>query len=100
VEPRDAERIARLLIRRYLGRTWKFAWTNRRGIYAECDHGDRVIRFSRSATQTSNITEFGDTLAHELAHGIALRAGHIGHGHVWKKLARALGAKVRRDKDT
>jgi len=99
MEPKDAERIARILIRRYLGRSWHFAWTNKKRIHAECDYGTKTIRFSRRVTEAGNLTEFMDTTAHEIAHGLAFRLGHTGHGSVWLRFARVLGATCRRGKD-
>ena len=96
MNPKDAEAIARILMRRWLGRGWRVAWTHRAGIYAECDAADKCIVLSRKATAQSSITEFADTLAHEIAHALAATKGHHGHGRLWKQLARALGARTGR----
>lgn len=91
---RDAETLARIVIRCHLPRSWKFRWSKSRDTRGECFDEEEVIVLSRSLTKRAPLVDVYDTLLHEVAH--ALTPHEEGHGKEWRKVCRLLGAMPRK----
>lgn len=62
--------------------------------YGCCDYSKREIRIAARVAALNPATETENTILHELAH--ALAPVGAGHGPVWKRIAREVGAKPER----
>lgn len=58
----------------------------------KCWYRKKLITLSKHWTSSLSHTEVLDTILHEIAHALAFKDGHTGHGHIWKQHAIALGA--------
>jgi predicted SprT family Zn-dependent metalloprotease len=73
---------------------WNFVFNRRKRAFGMCDYTRRTIFLSSVLTELNGEAEVRDTLLHEVAHALA---GHrAGHGPAWQKVAREIGAKLRR----
>jgi hypothetical protein len=91
---RQAERLARTLIKQHAPRGWSFRWDRAKQRYGQCDYTNKVISLSRALTPLQEPAQVQDTILHEIAHIKA--GGRAGHGPVWKAHAAALGARPER----
>lgn len=87
---RDAENLARKLMREWLDNSWTFVWTDARGRLGDCNHGRRRIRLSTVWVRLNAQDVIENTIRHEIAH--ALSDPKAGHGAEWKRNARLVGA--------
>lgn len=72
---------------------WTFELSRGKHTLGHCDHEDRQIVFSEYYLHLP-MEEIEDTLLHEIAH--ALVGPDHGHGAVWKRKCREIGAKPER----
>lgn len=92
----DAEQMARELIAQHAP-GYRFAWSNARTIFGQCDYTNRTISLSRPVTRINDAAEVRDTILHECAHAIA--GAGAGHGPAWKHAVRMLGGNPSRTSD-
>ena len=94
-----AEKLAKYLMKQWeVGDEWKFVWSNGKrqlGGAVQSKPGAkrfrRELRMSRHLVRHNDEDEVRDTILHEIAH---IKAGHeAGHGPLWKRWARTVGAK-------
>jgi hypothetical protein len=71
-------------------RGWRFEWDRAKRRFGKCSYRHGVISLSAPLTQL-NPDHVTDTLLHEIAH--ALVGPGYGHGRVWQRKARELGAR-------
>lgn len=86
--------LARSLLAEHALHDWAFAFNRRKRAFGLCDYSRHTIYLSSVLTKLNGEAEVRDTLLHEVAHALA---GHCaGHGPVWRKIARKVGARPRR----
>lgn len=68
---------------------WRFTWLKSTRTLGLCMHRKKLIGYSRHWTSRPD-GEIRNTILHEIAHALA-GVGH-GHGPVWKRMAREIGA--------
>lgn len=73
---------------------WRFDFDGARSRGGQCRHRDKVITMSRYLVPMWSEDEVRDTLTHEIAH--ALVGPGQGHGAVWARKMRELGARPER----
>lgn len=86
--------LAKSLFDKHALNDWTFAFNRRKRAFGMCDFQKRTIYLSAVLTELNGEAEVKGTLLHEIAH--ALAGPGAGHGPVWRKVARAVGAKPRR----
>lgn len=69
---------------------WRFVWDNARKRGGQCRYTAREISMSKYLVPMWTDEQVRDTLIHEIAH--ALVGPGFGHGPVWSRQMRALGA--------
>lgn len=78
-------------------RPWKFAFNTRKRALGLCAPRQRTIFLSTYYLDKVSDAETLDTIRHEIAHALeAVRHGTGGHGPVWKRIAREVGANPER----
>ena len=90
----DAEAIINSLMLEYAQNLngWKWEWSQRMyHSFGKTIYKDKILRFSKTATQHGTAEDFRDTVLHEIAHVLA--GPRAGHGRLWKRAAYAIGAK-------
>ncbi len=93
---RKAEGLTNHLMHKYdLPYDWKFRWQNKKSALGTCSYHRKLILLSKWYVELNDIEDVKDTILHEIAHGLAyVRYGKlgIGHGTLWKKVCREIGA--------
>jgi len=77
--------------------SWGFGFDNAKRRCGNCHFGKWRITLSRYYVSMNNEAEVRDTILHEIAHAMA--GADAGHGLVWQKVARSIGAKPQRCAD-
>lgn len=71
---------------------WSFQYNKRiKKTLGRCFHYRKLIEISYDYAQSADQKEVEDTILHEIAH--ALAGPEAGHGPIWKRWARELGAE-------
>lgn len=73
---------------------WTFVWDNARRRGGQCRYSTRQISMSKYLVPMWTMEQVRDVLIHEIAHAL-VGSGH-GHGPVWARKMRELGAKPER----
>jgi predicted SprT family Zn-dependent metalloprotease len=81
--------IARSLVRFYLP-GWKVQITQNVDCFGQCLGDNEIIELSAPLAEVGTITEFLETVLHEIAHGLTWQEEKA-HGPKWKKMCRLLG---------
>lgn len=76
---------------------WTFKWGRGKNLFGLCSHSKKTISLSRPLTELNDEDAVDDTILHEIAH--ALVPANEGHGIVWKRKCREIGAKPERTFD-
>ncbi len=84
-----AEQARELMDRHGLG-DWSFRFNAARKKLGVCRYREKLILLSREHAAGGTPVQITDTILHEIAH--ALAGPRVGHGPVWKEIARRLGA--------
>lgn len=96
MELRKAEQLINSLMHEHcLSRRWTFHWQNKKQALGTCSYNRKEIRLSKWYVELNDVDDVRDTILHELAHALAYeRYGSrgIGHGVLWKKVCREIGA--------
>jgi len=75
---------------------WSVVLDNAKRRAGACMTVGQRVSLSRWHIQHNDLTTVKDTILHEFAHSIAFSLhGETGHGKVWQKVARQIGAKPR-----
>ncbi len=90
----DARALAYALLDKHGLQDWTFAFNHRKRAFGLCNYSTCTIYLSAVLTELNGEAEVQDTLLHEIAHVLA--GPKAGHGPVWQKVARAVGAKPKR----
>ena len=86
----------------YLDDSWSFRYMNRKVTLGSCNYPKKIIRLSRWYVLENDHEEISDTVLHEIAHALSFeRYGKDGKGHgkLWKKVCREIGAVPKRRGD-
>ncbi len=78
-----------------LSRGWTFRWQNKKRSLGTCSYNWREIRLSKWYVELNDLVDVKDTILHEIAHALAYErygSQSIGHGFLWKKVCREIGA--------
>ena len=93
---REAESLVYKYIAKHdLPDEWLFRWQNKKGALGTCSYNKKDIRLSKWYVELNDIEDVKDTILHEIAHGLTyVRHGKLGMGHgvLWKKVCREIGA--------
>lgn len=73
---------------------WKFKFDNAKKRFGVTKYRTKTISLSRHLCQLNTVENVRDTILHEIAH--ALAGPKAGHGIVWKKIAKEIGASTER----
>ena len=92
---KDAEKLARKLIKRHLGTRWQFQWDGAVRRAGACHYDRNVISLSRRLTELNNEAHARNTILHEIAHALA-PPEESPHGDTWKRIARYIGCNGER----
>lgn len=96
MKAREAESLVYKYMAKYdLPDEWLFDWQNKKRALGTCSYSRKEIRLSKWYVELNDKESVVDTILHELAHALSFvrygRAG-IGHGRLWKKVCREVGA--------
>jgi len=86
---KDAEILAKRLIREHLDDSWTFRWNKRKAAFGICNYNTRKIELSSVLTELEDPFYVEQTILHEIAHALVGYAA--GHNREWKRCARELG---------
>ena len=93
---RKAEGLTNFLMYKHdLPYDWKFRWQNKKNALGTCSYRRKLILLSKWYVELNDMEDVKDTILHEIAHALAyVRYGKlgIGHGALWKKVCREIGA--------
>jgi predicted SprT family Zn-dependent metalloprotease len=93
MNPHDARNLAWELMARHALTGWRFEFDHARRRFGSCRYGQKRITLSRPLTLLNAEDQVRDTLLHEIAHALAPGDGH---GAVWRRKCREVGAKPQR----
>jgi len=88
---------ARELLEQYHLSLWSFHFDNGRKRAGSCQYGTHVISLSYELAEHAPAEETHDTLLHEIALALVVKAHH--HDDRWRATARAIGCSGRRCHD-
>lgn len=86
-----AESLAKKLISEHAP-DYRFQWHDRINHLGTCNYRHKTIKLSMSWTKKLPESQVLDTILHEIAHALAEKEGHRGHGPIWQRHAKLLGA--------
>ena len=93
---REAESLVyKYMAKHELPDEWSFRWQGKKRSLGTCSYSQKEIRLSRWYVELNDLSEVTDTILHEIAHALAYdRYGKLGMGHgvLWKKVCREIGA--------
>lgn len=96
MELKKASATTHYLMHEYgLSSKWTFRWQNKKRSLGTCSYNRKEIRLSRWYVELNDMADVKDTILHEIAHALSYeRYGSrgIGHGVLWKKVCREIGA--------
>lgn len=93
----QATDLARSLVSKHLLDEWDFDWNNRKSALGVCNYRKKTIYLSEYFLGRVTDDEIKDTILHEIAHALTWVFYHkTGHGPVWKRICRQIGAKPQR----
>jgi len=94
----QTQKLARTLLDEYDLEDWSFEWSSQKVRVGECNYTKKTIRYSTHYLAKTPDSEIEDTIRHEIAHALAFvrygRSQH--HNHIWKMIAREVGASPTR----
>lgn len=94
---REAEILARQLIRKHGLEGWTFSWDAAKTRFGACHFSSRRIQLSRPLVELNDHPTVRDVILHEIAHALAYRQhGARGHGRIWKMICVQIGARPER----
>lgn len=94
----EFQTMARNLMRDNYLHDWTFKWMTTKRLGGECNHTDKVLRFSVDWVRLNDEIFLRNLVTHEIAH--ALLGARHGHGPAWKRMHRSLGGDGMRCIDT
>lgn len=93
---REAESLVyKYMAKHNLPDEWLFRWQNKKIALGTCSYNKKEIRLSKWYVELNDLISVRDTILHEIAHALSyVRYGSkgIGHGRLWKKVCREIGA--------
>ena len=93
---REAESLVyKYMAKHELPDEWLFRWQNKKSSLGTCSYNRKEIRLSKWYVELNDLASVRDTILHEIAHALSfIRYGSegIGHGRLWKKVCREIGA--------
>lgn len=96
MELKKASALTHVLMHEHgLSRGWAFRWQNKKRSLGTCSYNWREIRLSKWYVELNDLADVKDTILHEIAHALAYErygSQSIGHGFLWKKVCREIGA--------
>lgn len=97
----ETEKLARQLMQQHGLSNVAFRWTNAKRQFGAAVHKKRngviiyrEMRLSAPMVRLNDFDEVNDTILHEIAHLLA--GPEAGHGPLWRRIARQIGAKPNR----
>ncbi len=88
-----ARNLAVDLMKQHGLRDWSFRFDHARRRFGSCRPSSRAITLSRPLTFLNDDAQVRDTILHEIAHALA---PDDGHGELWKRMCRRIGADPKR----
>lgn len=85
---------ARLVEHGLYGQGWRFRFDHARQRFGACRYRQKLITLSRHLAALNDEAECYDTVLHEIAH--ALAGPKAGHGPLWQRMCRRVGARPQR----
>ena len=101
-----AERIAKELIKKYLGNSkhyWSFHWAKGKRVFGTCRYSrfTHQIRLSRHLTKLNEESRVINTILHEIAHALDYEErGFSNHDYNWVRIAKSIGCDGKRCYDS
>ena len=96
MELKKASALTHVLMHQHdLHREWTFRWQNKKCSLGTCSYNRKEIRLSRWYVELNDMGDVKDTILHEIAHALSYKrygSRGIGHGVLWKKVCREIGA--------
>lgn len=95
----EASHIARKLMNSHgISDTWRFEYDGGKRRFGAAHYGPKKITLSRHLVSLNDQETVTDVILHEIAHVLA--GSQAGHGPVWKRTAREIGANPERCYET